>query len=89
MTNYKILLNLFLPAIFSALASGIIKNFDFFPLFFGLVLGISNWKIYKLNSYIGLIICILISYTTYGLAILSMAIYEPIRKFFEELRLCF
>ncbi len=54
---------------------------DYYPLSFGLVIGIANWKQYKYSPYIGVVISLIISYVAFFIAYASLPVFIELFKF--------
>lgn len=85
MKKYNIILNVIIPPLACILSIIFFdKLFYYLPLIFGLVIGISNWKLHKYKPYLGVFLSVLVLYIAYSLTILSFSIYEPIWNFLKE-----
>lgn len=55
-------------------------SIEYYPISFGLVLGLINWKNYKFNPYLGLFFTIIISFVCFLLAYISFPLLSTILK---------
>jgi hypothetical protein len=79
--NFKIVL----PSIICFLLIRIAKiPFSFYPLSFGLIIGIINWNVHKYNPYLGAISSVIISYTAFYIAYFSFVITGGIVSFMGD-----
>ncbi len=75
MTKNIFILKILLPSVICFILIHIIKiSFSFYPLSFGLVIGIINWNIHKNNSLLGVLLSILVSYGAFLIAFFSFAV---------------
>lgn len=84
MKNYSTYLKIIIPSVICILGLPFIENIDFYPLLFGIVIGIINWNAHKFKPLIGCFLSIVISYTSYGIGLLSFAFYLFILEFLNE-----
>jgi hypothetical protein len=68
---------LLLPAILCVLILYITKmSILYYPLSFGLVIGLVNWKLHKYNPYIGVLLSVLVSLISFWLAFFSIGLFS-------------
>ena len=53
----------------------------FYPLLFGFIVGLINWKVHRYKPYIGLFLCIISSLVSFWLAIFCVGIFSNFREF--------
>lgn len=71
-----------LPAILCSLIIYISKmEIWYYPLSFGLVIGLVNWNIHKNKPYIGVFLSVIISFTSFGLAFFCFGVFSTLREF--------
>ncbi|MCA0957454.1 hypothetical protein LCL86_00250 [Muricauda ruestringensis] len=81
MKRLPYIFKIILPVLVAALGLVIVyKKIDFYPLLLGLIIGVFNWNLHRINSIISTLICVIASYVVYGISILSFAIYVPIEE---------
>jgi len=74
-------IQIILPSILCVLIIYITKmSILYYPLSFGLVIGLINWKIYKYNPYSGVLLSVLVSYISFWLAIFSIWLMSNLRE---------
>jgi len=68
-------LKVLLPSLFYLGLFYIFKlPFNYYPLCFGLIIGIVNWNIHKHKPIVGVLLSVLVSYITYFIAYLSIGV---------------
>jgi hypothetical protein len=81
MQNVKVFFKIVTPAILCAFLIVITKiPIEYYPLSFGFVLGILNWNVHKYNSYLGTVLSIIASYTSFFIGYFSFSIITEILK---------
>ncbi|MFL0094806.1 hypothetical protein, partial [Tenacibaculum maritimum] len=53
----------------------------FYPLSFGFIIGLFNWKKHKYNPYLGTILSLIVSNISFWLAFLCIGIFSAFREF--------
>ena len=86
MKKIKLILKIATPSILCAILILITKMpIEYYPLSFGLVLGILNWNVHKYNSYLGTFLSIITSYASFFIGYFSFPIIAEILKpLFDE-----
>ncbi|MCF6278834.1 MAG: hypothetical protein L3J14_00630 [Flavobacteriaceae bacterium] len=95
-SNYKIWIKILLPSVFLLLAFYILTTLNFLkefgllylPISFGLIIGISNWKLskFKINVYkpfLAIFTSILISIISFFLGIFSLGLYSILENLLQ------
>jgi len=69
MKKIKLIINIILPSIVCVIGLNFIfGELYFYPLLFGVVLGLFNWKLHKKKPITGVLLSIIVSYATFCLA---------------------
>ena len=70
-------IKILIPAILCVVILYITKmSISYYPLSFGLVIGIVNWKLHKYNPYLGVLLSVLVSMISFWLSFLSMGLFN-------------
>lgn len=84
MKNKLVLLNILLPPIICLTIITIAKiGIDYYPLSFGLIIGIVNWRHYRCSPYLGIIISLFVSYLAFFIAYASLPLFVEFFKLFN------
>jgi len=84
MKNCILILKILLPVAICLILIGIIKiPFSYYPLSFGLVIGLANWNSHKYNLLLGVLLSIFVSHIAFYLAYFSFAITINIFSFMK------
>ncbi len=75
-------IKLILPAILCVIIIHITKmEIYYYPLSFGIIIGLINWEKHKYNPYIGTLLSIFVSFVSFWIAFFSMSIFGIFRDF--------
>jgi len=86
MKGFEIILKIFLPSVLCTLFIYLFEvNLFYFPLIFGLVIGLINLKAHKLNILFGVVLSIVISCFVFLVSYFSLLIFGKILGFLLEL----
>ena len=86
MKNIFLVLNIIAPSILCILCIYfIIDDLFYYPLSFGLIIGLVNWYHHKYNPFVGVILSLIVSYFTFFLAYFSLLIIGEIFNFLSDL----
>lgn len=81
MKYFKIIL----PAILCVLIIYITKiSILYYPLSFGLIIGLVNWKIHKYNPYLGVLLSVMMSLISFWVAFLSMGLFSNLGELITD-----
>ena len=69
--NYTLFFRLLLPSFLCLIILGFIREFDYYPLIFALIISLTNWGNHKFNPYVSTLLSILASYGAYCIGIFS------------------
>jgi hypothetical protein len=68
-------IRIFLPSMLCAILIYITNmEISYYPLGFGLIIGIVNWDLHKYNPFFGVLLSVLVSYVSYIIAYFSLAV---------------
>ena len=62
-----------------------VRDFTYYPLVFGLVIGLTNWGYFKYKQILGLVLCLILSYVTFFTGYFSLALTTVIFDFLGDL----
>ena len=86
MNYFLLLLKIFLPPIFCALIiSTVSMSLEYYPLSFGIIIGLSNWDRYKIHPLLGVLFCLILSYLAFFGGYFSIYITNIVFQSYGEL----
>ncbi len=86
MNNILLLLKIIISPILCVLCIYfIIDDLSYYPLSFGLIIGLVNWYYHKYNPFLGVILSLIVSYITFFIAYFSLLITGEIFNFLSDL----
>ncbi len=80
----KAYLNIFLSPILCVLVYSIFTyydSFEYYPIFFGLIIGFLNWESHRFNPFYGVFLCALLAFLSFIVSYFSLSIYDYLREF--------
>jgi len=85
MKKYILLLKVLLPAVMCFILIRIIEiPFSFYPLSFGLIIGVVNWSFHKYKPILGVSLSVFVSYIAFFVAYFSFAITGKLLGFIDR-----
>ncbi len=75
-------IKIILPAILCVLIIYITKmSLWYYPLSFGVIIGLVNWKKHKYNSYIGTLLSVIVSFASFWISFFFFGVFSALREF--------
>ena len=81
MNNNYTFLKIILPLLFCFIVLIVVKpGLDYYPLIFGLIIGLVNWRDHKYGLFLGVILSLVASYVSFLIAYFSIPLFINVLK---------